>query len=154
RQCPARHVQAASCRARPRPVAARAREKPGGRRCVDRRALALAPAAAARCLNAKPGTPPMQTISVPVSIGELADKISILEIKHERIDEPGKRAHVAAELEGLRPIWRRLVDASPGLAGFYDRLKAVNEQMWDVQDGLREREAAQAFDEGFIQLAR
>ena len=96
----------------------------------------------------------MQTISVPVSIGELADKISILEIKHERIDEPGKRAHVAAELEGLRPIWRRLVDASPGLAGFYDRLKAVNEQMWDVQDGLREREAAQAFDEGFIQLAR
>lgn len=96
----------------------------------------------------------MQTISVPVSIGELADKISILEIKHERIDEPGKRAHVAAELEGLRPIWRRLVEASPGLAAFYDRLKAVNEQMWDVQDGLREREAAQAFDEGFIQLAR
>ena len=46
----------------------------------------------------------MQTISVPVSVGELADKISILQIKHERIDDADKRAHVAVELERLRPI--------------------------------------------------
>jgi len=96
----------------------------------------------------------MQTISVPVAIGELADKISILQIKHERITDAAKRAHVAVELEGLRPIWQALVDARPELDGFYDRLKAVNELMWDVQDGLRAKEAAQEFDDGFIQLAR
>ncbi len=55
---------------------------------------------------------------------------------------------------GLRPIWDRVVAANPALAGHYDRLKAVNEQMWDVQDGLRAREAARTFDEEFIALAR
>ena len=96
----------------------------------------------------------MQTISVPVSVGELADKISILHIKHERIDDAAKRAHVEVELEGLRPIWRDLVDANPELDGHYDRLKAVNELMWDVQDGLRAREASKTFDVDFIELAR
>ena len=96
----------------------------------------------------------MQTISVPVSVGELADKLSILHIKSERIDDAAKRAHVEVEMDGLRPIWERVVAASPELAGHYDRLKAVNELMWDVQDGLRAREAAKDFDDGFIQLAR
>ncbi len=94
------------------------------------------------------------TISVPVSVGELADKLSILHIKHERIQDPAKRAHVAEEMAGLRPIWNRVVDANPDLAGHYDRLKAVNELMWDVQDGLRAREAAKTFDAEFIELAR
>lgn len=96
----------------------------------------------------------MQTISVPVSVGELADKLSILHIKSERIDDAGKRAHVEVEMAGLRPIWARLVAANPALSGHYDRLKAVNEQMWDVQDGLRAREAAKTFDDEFIRLAR
>lgn len=96
----------------------------------------------------------MQTINAPVSVGELADKISILQIKSERIADPAKRAHVLVELEGLRPIWRGLADARPELDAAYDRLKAVNELMWDVQDGLRAREAAKDFDDGFIQLAR
>ncbi|MGY0611166.1 MULTISPECIES: hypothetical protein [unclassified Luteimonas] len=96
----------------------------------------------------------MQTINVPVSVGELADKISILQIKHERIGDAAKRAHVETELGGLRPIWRALVDAQPELAGCYDRLKVANELMWDVQDGLRAREAAKAFDHEFIELAR
>lgn len=96
----------------------------------------------------------MQTISVPVSVGELADKLSILHIKHERIEDPAKRAHVEVELEGLRPIWGEVVAARPELGDHYDRLKAVNELMWDVQDGLRAREAAGEFDDGFVQLAR
>ena len=96
----------------------------------------------------------MQTINAPVSVGELADKISILQIKSERIADPGKRAHVEVELAGLRPIWRGLADARPELDEAYARLKAVNELMWDVQDGLRAREAAKDFDDGFIQLAR
>jgi hypothetical protein len=96
----------------------------------------------------------MQTISVPVSVGELADKISILEIKHERITDADKRAHVAIELDGLTPIWRELAAGQPDLGALYTRLKAVNERMWDVQDGLRAKEAAKTFDDGFIQLAR
>lgn len=96
----------------------------------------------------------MQTISVPVSVGELADKLSILHIKHERIEDPAKRAHVEVELEGLRPIWGEVVAARPELGDHYDRLKAVNELMWDVQDGLREREARQTFDDAFVRLAR
>ena len=94
------------------------------------------------------------TIRVPVSVGELADKLSILHIKHERIDDAAKRAHVEAEMDGLRPIWERIVTANPELAGHYDRLKAVNELMWDVQDGLRACEASQRFDARFIELAR
>src|SRR5690606_11681365 len=96
----------------------------------------------------------MQTIHVPVSVGELADKLSILHIKSERIGDAAKRAHVQVEMDGLRPIWERVVAANPALAAEYERLKAVNEQMWDVQDGLREREAARHFDDGFIRLAR
>jgi|SRR5690606_12886976 len=96
----------------------------------------------------------MKTILVPVSVGELADKLSILHIKSERIGDPDKRRHVRLELEVLRPIWDRLVAANPALAAEYERLKAVNERMWDVQDALREHEAARHFDDGFIRLAR
>ena len=96
----------------------------------------------------------MQTIPVPVSVGELADKISILQIKSERIADATKRGHVEVELGGLRPLWQPLVDARPELGDCYDRLKAVNELMWDVQDGLRAREAAQDFDGEFVRLAR
>lgn len=96
----------------------------------------------------------VQTISVPVAVGELADKLSILHIKHERIADAAKRAHVEVEMAGLRPIWERLVAANPVLAEHYERLKAVNEQMWDVQDGLRAREASKTFDDAFIALAR
>ena len=96
----------------------------------------------------------MQTISVPVSVGELADKLSILQIKSERIDDAAKRANIQAELEGLRPLWQPLADGDARLADCYARLKAVNEQMWDVQDGLRACEADRRFDAAFIELAR
>lgn len=96
----------------------------------------------------------MKTILVPVSIGELADKLSILHIKSERIEDAGKRAHVQAEMDALQPIWSAIVADNPALADEYLRLKAVNELMWDVQDGLRERESSAAFDEGFVRLAR
>lgn len=96
----------------------------------------------------------MRSILVPVSVGELADKLSILHIKSERIDDAGKRAHIQVEMDVLRPIWDRVVAGNPELAGEYLRLKAVNELMWDVQDGLREREARQTFDDAFVRLAR
>ena len=96
----------------------------------------------------------MNAILIPVAIGELADKLSILEIKAERIDDATKRAHVEVERQGLQTLWQDLVSAQPDLAGLKDDLRRINERMWDVQDALRAKEAAQVFDAEFIELAR
>lgn len=96
----------------------------------------------------------MSTILTPVSIGELVDKITILEIKAERIGDVAKLANVRTELDGLLPLLERQLADAPELAALRAELKAVNEAMWDIQDRLREHEAAQVFDGEFIQLAR
>lgn len=96
----------------------------------------------------------MNTIQIPVSIGELADKLSILEIKAERIDDAGKRAHVQVEKDGLGALWAPLVEQQAELSALMADLRAINERMWDVQDALRAKEAAQAFDAEFVELAR
>lgn len=96
----------------------------------------------------------MNTIQIPVSIGELADKLSILAIKAERIDDAGKRAHVQVEKEGLETLWAPLVAQQAELSTLMAELRTINERMWDVQDALRAKEAAQAFDAEFIDLAR
>lgn len=96
----------------------------------------------------------VNTIMAPVSIGELADKITILEIKSDRIADPHKRDNVRVELEGLLPLWEGLVASHPDIAALKARLRTVNERMWDVQDSLRDKEARQVFDDAFVQLAR
>lgn len=96
----------------------------------------------------------VQSILTPVSIGELIDKITILEIKAERIADASKLANVRTELDGLWPLWEQQQAARPTLAALKDQLKAINERMWDIQDGLRAKEAAQTFDAAFITLAR
>ena len=96
----------------------------------------------------------MNTIMVPVSVGELVDKITILEIKAERIAQPERRRNVAVELEGLLPLWHGLAAQAPALCPLKAALRTVNEQMWDVQDALRAKEAAQDFGAEFIGLAR
>jgi hypothetical protein len=93
-------------------------------------------------------------IRVPISPGELLDKLTILRIKAARIGDAGKRANVARELTLLEAIWR---DAVPGRATVReeeDALARVNAALWDVEDALREREAAQRFDAEFVALAR
>ncbi len=96
----------------------------------------------------------MQTLLTPVSIGELIDKITILEIKAERITEAGKLANVRTELDGLWPLWLEQQAARPALATLKDQLKVINERMWDIQDALRAKESQQDFDAEFITLAR
>ena len=96
----------------------------------------------------------MDAILTPVSIGELIDKITILEIKAERITDAAKNANVRLELEGLLPLWQELLAAQPGLEALKSELKVINARMWDIQDQLRDKEAAQDFDAVFIQLAR
>jgi len=94
------------------------------------------------------------TILTPVSVGELIDKISILEIKAEQIEDAAKRANVARELAGLMAVATPLLAAHAGLEPLKRELRAVNQRMWDIQDGLRAHEAAQDFGAAFIALAR
>jgi hypothetical protein len=96
----------------------------------------------------------MSEISVPVSFGELIDKITILEIKAERIRDDAKVTNVRAELDLLNTTWNRHPAALVDIADARARLKGVNEVLWDIEDRIRLKEQAQAFDAEFIELAR
>ncbi|MDR6990993.1 DUF6165 family protein [Luteimonas sp. 3794] len=96
----------------------------------------------------------MSTLLVPVSIGELADKITILEIKSERIGDAQKLANVRTELDDLLPLWAPLAQTQPEMAALKTALREANTRMWDVQDALRAKEAAQDFGDEFVELAR
>ena len=87
----------------------------------------------------------------PVSWGELLDKITILQIKQERIADAAKRANVTTELKALSAIADvAMAQAAALLAG----LKAVNEELWDIEDRIRDKERDKSFDAEFIELAR
>jgi hypothetical protein len=96
----------------------------------------------------------MSLISVPVSHGELIDKITILEIKAEQIRDAGKLANVRAELELLNTTWGADAASKVDIASERAQLKAVNEALWDIEDRIRLKEKAQAFDGEFVELAR
>lgn len=96
----------------------------------------------------------MNEISVPISPGELIDKITILEIKSVRISAADKLANVRRELDALRRTWSASDFAATDIAPDQDALRAVNERLWKIEDDIREKERAQAFDAEFIRLAR
>lgn len=90
----------------------------------------------------------------PVSWGELADKISILEIKTARIMEGVQRANVARELAALSPLLDAIDNAPEGLSALRAELRSINERLWDIEDQIRGKEACLAFDSEFVALAR
>lgn len=96
----------------------------------------------------------MSEILVPVSFGELLDKIAILQIKSERMSDPAKLANVRNELNALEETWAAHSASKVDIAALRARLKAVNERLWQIEDDIRDKEAEQAFDAGFIELAR
>ncbi|HEX5694591.1 MAG TPA: DUF6165 family protein [Arenimonas sp.] len=96
----------------------------------------------------------MSEIQVPVSFGELLDKLAILQIKSERMTDPAKLANVRAELSALEQTWMGHPAAGNDIARLRAELKAVNERLWVIEDDIRLKEKAQAFDEEFIRLAR
>ena len=96
----------------------------------------------------------MSEILVPVSFGELLDKIAILQIKSERMSDPAKLANVRHELSALEKTWMAHPAASTDIVRLRGELKAVNERLWEIEDDIRVKEKAQAFDAGFIKLAR
>lgn len=96
----------------------------------------------------------MSLISVPVSYGELIDKITILEIKSERIGDPAKLANVRDELELLLAIWASDAASATDIAADRAQLRAINQSLWEIEDEIRVKEKRQAFDARFIELAR
>jgi len=96
----------------------------------------------------------MSDILVPLSPGELLDKITILRIKTARILDAGKLANVRLELELLEQTWRDSRFAAVDIDREERALQQVNERLWDIEDRIREKEARQTFDREFIELAR
>ncbi len=91
---------------------------------------------------------------VPISWGELIDKITLLEIKQARLRAPSAKAHAAYELALLRGVLAELAETPPGLAALRGELAKVNRRLWRIEDDIRRKEAAQTFDDAFIALAR
>jgi len=96
----------------------------------------------------------MTEIIVPVSFGELLDKIAILQIKSERMTDPAKLANVRKELSALEQTWMAHPAAGGDIIELRAQLKAVNERLWMIEDDIRIKEKAQQFDDDFVKLAR
>ena len=91
---------------------------------------------------------------VPVSWGELLDKISILQIKSERMEDGRKKENVGHELALLEEVRDRQLPAGVELAELLAGLRQANEQLWEIEDRIRVCEKNQQFDQVFIELAR
>ncbi len=96
----------------------------------------------------------MKQILIPISPGELLDKITILEIKSERIESSEKKANVNKELAMLNKVWSDSVDEDSALVSMRSELKSINESLWDIEDDIRDEERNKRFTERFIELAR
>ncbi|MGH8169179.1 MAG: DUF6165 family protein [Steroidobacteraceae bacterium] len=96
----------------------------------------------------------MNDILVPISPGELLDKITILRIKTARILDAAKLANVRLELDLLERTWRDSSFTAADISREERALQEVNERLWDIEDRIREKEARQTFDRDFIELAR
>jgi hypothetical protein len=96
----------------------------------------------------------MEQILVPISPGELLDKITILEIKSERISDPGKVKNVRLELSLLNETWSSSVSADETVLRIHSELKNINEALWEIEDDIRDKEKAREFDQQFVDLAR
>ena len=93
-------------------------------------------------------------LQVPVSVGEVLDKITILQIKLAHISDAAKRVNIQNELDALLPLVAGDAFTTDQMQGLMAELKAVNEALWDIEDDIREKEAAKSFDAEFIRLAR
>ena len=97
----------------------------------------------------------MSQLLVPVSYGELIDKISILEIKAQRISDAAKLANVQKELEALLATWQaHPASMAASIEDLWAGLRGVNGQLWDIEDRIRIKEGLGLFDAEFIELAR
>ena len=94
------------------------------------------------------------SIKVEVSWGELLDKVTILQIKAERIRDAAKVANVNRELQALAAERGQALALQPGAAALEQELKQVNEALWDIEDEIRDCERRKDFGPRFVELAR
>jgi len=93
-------------------------------------------------------------VNVEISIGEFFDKITILEIKKERINNEDKLVNINKELDGLNDLLSKLSFTREDVAQEVSELSKINEALWEIEDDIREKESKKVFDEEFIELAR
>jgi hypothetical protein len=93
-------------------------------------------------------------VNVEISIGEFFDKITILEIKHERINDPDKRVNIDRELDWLNGLLQELPFSRADVAAEVEELRRINEELWVIEDDIRDKESQKLFDQQFIELAR
>jgi len=91
---------------------------------------------------------------IPISPGELLDKLTILEIKLERMDSEAQLANVQREYDLLTEVWERTGSREASIAQLRADLRKVNEALWVIEDDIREEERHKRFGERFIELAR
>jgi hypothetical protein len=96
----------------------------------------------------------MNEIQIPISPGELLDKITILQIKSERISDTTKVANVRTELGMLEQVWSDTVEDDEQIRALSSELKSVNEALWEIEDDIRDEERNKRFGDRFIELAR
>ena len=96
----------------------------------------------------------MSNVHIPVSIGELVDKITILEIKQSQINDAAKLRNVRRELELLQHVWQTGGFDRGLIVEQWKQLHAVNAGLWNIEDRKRLKEASASFDQEFIALAR
>lgn len=94
------------------------------------------------------------TIKVEVSFGEFLDKLTILQIKSERIGDPAKLKNINNELKLLQDSWAADPRSAIDIETEMKQLKAINEKLWQIEDDIRDKERNRTFDTGFIELAR
>ena len=96
----------------------------------------------------------MDKILAEISAGELIDKITILEIKKEKISNTEKLVEVNKELISLNETLKKSINNESNISNFKNDLKNINLKLWDIEDGKRSAEKNNKFDEEFIQLSR
>ena len=96
----------------------------------------------------------IMNVSVEISIGEFFDKVTILEIKRERIQDEDKLENINNELSALNALLEQLPFSRGDVADEVSELKTINESLWLIEDDIRDKEAAKSFDQEFIELAR
>ena len=97
---------------------------------------------------------PSPNITIPISPGEVVDRLTILEIKSQRIKDAAKRANVHVELASLAKAAKGAIPDTDEMRGLHAELKAINEKLWVIEDDIRDLERKGDFGAAFIALAR
>ena len=96
----------------------------------------------------------LDKILAEISAGELIDKITILEIKKNKISDENKLKEIDKELSSLNHTMNKSILEKSKILTFKDQLKEINQKLWDIEDKIRDKERSKNFDKEFIELAR